>query len=296
AAPLPRRNGKKLRMDATVEEVYHLGRTLGQGAFSKVKLATHRATGEQVACKVMRLPRPMRCEECRACTARGLIMKEIDVLLDLDHPSVVSMREYFVHRNRVYLIMDLLRGGELLDALINKGHYSEADARTIFQQLIRGVQHLHSRGIVHRDIKLDNLLLARPGDITSLKIADFGFAKKHPRAADELSVMKTMLGTPEYMAPEVILAHPDLGSAAYGPAVDLWSCGVVLYMLLSGVPPFFHASEVQLLRRIVKGQYDFEGPEWRHVSRQARHLVSRLLVVDPAKRLTCQQVLEHPWM
>lgn len=98
-------------MDATVEEVYHLGRTLGQGAFSKVKLATHRATGEQVACKVMRLPRPMRCEECRACTARGLIMKEIDVLLDLDHPSVVSMREYFVHRNRVYLIMDLLRGG-----------------------------------------------------------------------------------------------------------------------------------------------------------------------------------------
>lgn len=227
------------------------------------------------------------------------MLREIDVLLDLDHPNIVGLREYFVHNDKVYLIMELLRGGELLDAVNTRGQYGEADARTIFRQLIEGVQYLHSRGVVHRDLKLDNLLLVNKGDITTVKIADFGVARKlHP--AQGLSQMRTMVGTPQYMAPEIICSSKrqitTSHSSVYGPACDLWSCGVILFMLLGGYPPFWDDSHPMLLRKIAVGAFRYSDPVWKSVSWQAKDLISRLLVVDPAKRLTVEQVLAHPWM
>ncbi|KAI3424231.1 hypothetical protein D9Q98_009587 [Chlorella vulgaris] len=294
-------DGKKLRTDATLEEVYELGAQIGEGGFSRVRLATHKATGQQYACKIIPLPKPGKAVN-EHLSDRASIMKEIDALLDLDNPHVISLHEYFVQQNKVFLIMELLQGGELLDAVLEQGHYSEADARTIFRQLIQAIQYLHSRGVVHRDLKLDNLLLAATGDITQIKLADFGFAKKLP--GETLDSMKTVCGTPGYIAPEVILGvmqpsgdpAPDGKDHYYGPPCDLWSAGVILYMLLAGVPPFHDKSEPRLLRSIIAGKFSMEDSVWTPVSNEAKELVSQLLVVDPSKRLTCEQVLAHPWM
>ncbi|PSC74088.1 CAMK CAMK1 kinase [Micractinium conductrix] len=292
-------DGKKLRLDASVDEVYEMGPTLGEGGFSKVKLVTQRATGKQYACKVIPLPRPGK-KVNEHLSDRGAIMKEIDALLDLEHPNVVELEEYFVERNKVFLIMELLRGGELLEAVLQQGHYSEADARTIFRQLVQCLQYLHAKGVVHRDVKLDNLLLVEPGDIAHVKIADFGFAKK--LHGGRLDSMKTVCGTPEYIAPEIIeklmTPHdkPLRHGQSYGPPCDLWSAGIVLYMLLAGLPPFHDASEPRLLRAIMQGKYSLADPVWEEVSAEAKDLIKKLLVVAPSKRLTCEQVLEHPWM
>eukprot|EP00887_Chlorella_sp_A99_P007252 scaffold2.g7252.t1 len=272
--------GRKHRAER-LEECYRLGRTVGSGAYSKVKL-------------IIALPKPGQLNEYNE--TRASIMREIEVALDLDHPNIVGVREYFVQGNKVYVIMELLRGGELLDAVVDKGHYSEDDARVVFVQLIRGVRYLHSMGVVHRDLKLDNLLLARPGDITSIKIADFGIAKQFGNGMDPL---KTVCGTPSYMAPEVILARWQGGAGAphaYTPACDLWSAGVILYMLLSGGAPFRDESQPALLHKIVGGKYDFRGPAWASVSDEAKDLIARFLAVDPAQRLDCAGAAAHPWM
>ncbi|EFN53608.1 hypothetical protein CHLNCDRAFT_32147 [Chlorella variabilis] len=299
AVPYPE-DGKKLRTDASLEQEYELGAQIGEGGFSRVRLATHRATGQAFACKIIPLPRPGKAVN-ENLSDRAAIMKEIDALLDLDHPRVIELREYFVQQNRVHLIMELLRGGELLDAVLEQGHYSEADARTIFRQLMEALQYLHSKGVVHRDLKLDNLLLVEPGDIRSIKLADFGFAKKLHGGLDG---MKTVCGTPGYIAPEVILGimkpsgdpQPSSVDHRYNESCDLWSAGVILYMLLAGVPPFHDKSEPRLLRSIMAGKYSLDDPVWEEISGEAKDLVSKLLVVDPASRLTCQQVMEHPWM
>jgi calcium/calmodulin-dependent protein kinase I len=142
-------DGKKLRRDATLEQEYDLGGQLGEGGYSRVKLATHRETGQQYAIKIIPLPKPGQSVN-KYLSNRGAIMKEIDALLDLDHPNVVGLKEYFVQNNRVYLVMELLQGGELLDSVLEQGHYSEADARTVFRQVVLAIQYIHSQGIVHR--------------------------------------------------------------------------------------------------------------------------------------------------
>ena len=195
-----------LRKDASVRDVYKIGKTLGTGGFSVVKLATDRETQEVWACKIMTLPPPGRKAGDGEST-REDILKEIDILMSLKHPHVIFLKEYFEEPGRVYVIMEYLGGGELLDALLNKekgadgldAHYSESDARLIFKQLVAGVKYMHDIGIVHRDLKLENLLLAKKGDIRSIKIADFGLAKKQAQAQ-----LSTICGTPQYVAPEVI--------------------------------------------------------------------------------------------
>ncbi|PRW61339.1 Pkinase-domain-containing [Chlorella sorokiniana] len=300
-------DGKKLRRDATLEQEYDLGGQLGEGGYSRVKLATHRETGQQYAIKIIPLPKPGQSVN-KYLSNRGAIMKEIDALLDLDHPNVVGLKEYFVQNNRVYLVMELLQGGELLDSVLEQGHYSEADARTVFRQVVLAIQYIHSQGIVHRDLKLDNLLLVTPGNISNIKIVDFGFARKeHAGSAGRLNNMQTVCGTPGYIAPEVIrgIMQPSGDPVKegcedpnhhYGPPCDLWSAGIVLYMLLSGMPPFYDKSEPRLLRSIISGKFSFKDPVWEPVSGEAKDLIRKLLVVDPAQRLTCEQVLEHPWM
>ncbi|KAL4854177.1 putative myosin light chain kinase [Chlorella vulgaris] len=298
AGPFPG-GGKKLRRDVRVEDVYSLGKLLGTGGSSSVLLATDRSTGQEWACKIMALPRAgseLRAER----QGRDRVLREISAMLDLEHPCVIGLREYFVQDQKAYLVMELSRGGEMLDAVNDKGHYSEDEARTAFLRVLQGVQYLHSSGVVHRDLKLENLLLARPGDISSVKIADFGGAVKGSPAV--LNDIQTMCGSPQYVAPEVLLGRHGssaLGSQApqpYGPGCDVWSCGVVLYMLLSGCPPFWHEDVEQLLAAVQRGKFDFEDPVWRGVRREANDLISGLLQFDPEQRPSCDEALQHPWL
>eukprot|EP01025_Chloroclados_australasicus_P018255 TRINITY_DN1946_c0_g2_i2.p1 TRINITY_DN1946_c0_g2~~TRINITY_DN1946_c0_g2_i2.p1 ORF type:complete len:675 (-),score=121.75 TRINITY_DN1946_c0_g2_i2:1748-3772(-) len=277
----------KLRTDARVRDCYKLGRTLGTGGFAVVKLAVDKITGEEYACKIMALP-PVGVRVGEDENSREDIFKEIDILCGLEHENVVYLKEYFEENNKVYLITELLLGGELLEAVIERGTYSEADARTCFVQLLRGIRYLHQHKIVHRDLKLENLLLAAPDDITHVKIADFGLAKK---VAEQQ--MQTICGTPQYVAPEIIMGNRDL---EYGPAVDMWSAGVVLFILLGGYPPFYHESEAVLFEIIRKGLFKFDDPVWEEVSDQAKDLISKLLVVNPNKRLSAGEALQHPWL
>lgn len=276
----------KMRKGVSVREAYKVGKTLGTGGFSVVKLATDRATGEQWACKIMSLPPPgQKYNENES--SRADIFKEIELLMALKHHNIVLMKEYFEEGNKVFLIMEMLGGGELLDAVLEKGRYSEADAQAVFLQIMRAIQYLHSRGIVHRDLKLENLLLVNKKDISHVKIADFGLARRYAGP----SALTTICGTPQYVAPEIIKGGP----ARYGPECDLWSAGVILFILLGGYPPFYDESEPRLFEKIRKGKFNFNDEVWAAVSADAKDMISGLLAVDPQKRLTVEQVFEHPW-
>lgn len=277
--------GSKLRK-GNIRDVYKVGKTIGTGGFSVVKLVTDKETGEQWACKVMSLPPPGK-QYNENESSRADIFKEIDILMALEHENIVFMKEYFEDDNKVYLIMEMLSGGELLDAVLENGHYSEADARSCFLQIIKAIRYLHSRGIVHRDLKLENLLLVRKKDISHIKIADFGLARRYMGAA----AMTTICGTPQYVAPEIIKGGP----ARYGPECDLWSAGIILFILLGGYPPFYDESEPRLFEKIRKGRFDFNDEVWSAVTGEAKDLIKQLLLVDPKKRATIEEVLAHPW-
>eukprot|EP01023_Acetabularia_acetabulum_P065651 TRINITY_DN871_c0_g1_i6.p1 TRINITY_DN871_c0_g1~~TRINITY_DN871_c0_g1_i6.p1 ORF type:complete len:530 (+),score=101.03 TRINITY_DN871_c0_g1_i6:188-1591(+) len=277
----------KLRTDASIRDCYKLGKTLGTGGFAVVKTAVDKVTGEEYACKIMNLP-GVGVKVSDDENTREDIFKEIDILCGMEHENVIRLKEYFEENNKVYLITELLLGGELLEAVIERGTYSEADARVCFVQLLKGIQYLHKHKVVHRDLKLENLLLATPDDITHVKIADFGLAKKVAEHS-----MQTICGTPQYVAPEIIMGSSDL---EYGPAVDMWSAGVVLFILLGGYPPFYHESEAVLFEIIRKGKFQFDDVVWEEVSHLAKDLICKLLVVNPNKRLSASQALQHPWL
>ena len=192
-------------------------------------------------------------------------------------------------RDKVYIVTELLKGGELLDALLERGAYSERDARTIFRPILEGIAYLHAKRITHRDLKLENLLLADKGDLSSVRIADFGLAKAVFDSSDDPHAMRAVCGTPAYVAPEIITRR------VYTPAVDLWSAGVILYILLSGVVPFEDQDEKRLFAKISRGAYSLSGPEWVAVSSEAKRLVAGLMCLDPARRLTAAAALEHNW-
>ncbi|EFJ39750.1 hypothetical protein VOLCADRAFT_78266 [Volvox carteri f. nagariensis] len=280
------RPGSKLRTDVKLRDVYKLGKTLGTGGFSVVKLASDRFTGVEYACKIMALP-PVGQEVGENENTREDIFKEIDLLCGMNHENVIFLKEYFEEGNKVYLITELLTGGELLEAVLKRGSYTEAEARLCFVQVLRGIEYLHSKNVVHRDLKLENLLLAKQDDISLVKIADFGLAKH------AVNGMQTICGTPQYVAPEVIVGAKG---HVYGPGVDMWSAGVVLYILLGGYPPFWSDSEPQLFDMIRKGKYSFGDPVWNKVSESAKDLIRKLLVVDPTKRLTATEALQHQFI
>uniref|UniRef100_A0A7S0RK68 Protein kinase domain-containing protein n=1 Tax=Pyramimonas obovata TaxID=1411642 RepID=A0A7S0RK68_9CHLO len=280
----PAITGKKVR------DFYKIGRTLGSGGFAVVKLGTHKVTNDRYAVKIMVLPAGGSKDEQGQ---RDEIFKEINILAEMDHNNIIRLKEFFEDSDRVYLITELLTGGELLDAVLERGTYSEADARLCFSHLLQGVGYLHDKGIVHRDLKLENLLLKSKGDFTTIKIADFGLAKRndlHKRG------METICGTPQYVAPEVLLSGGSQDKKCYTSAVDMWSAGVVLFVLLGGYPPFYDENEPALFDKIKKADFAYDDPCWDDVSDLAKDLINKLLCLDPTKRLTCAQALQHPWM
>jgi len=253
-----------------------------------VKLAVHRETGAEFACKVMALP-PPGAELDDYSNTREDIIKEIEILCRMEHPNIIFLKEFYDEGNKVYLITELLTGGELLDALLAKGSYTEEDARMCFEKLLSALAYLHKNEIAHRDLKLENLLLTSAENITDIKLADFGLAKV---SAAQTS-LQTVCGTPQYVAPEVI---NESSSDAYGVEVDMWSAGVVLFILLGGYPPFYDESEPRLFAAIQEGNFDFDEEVWDEISDIAKDLIRKLICVNPKSRLSAVEALAHPWV
>jgi len=192
---------------------------------------------------------------------------------------------FFDQDEKLYIILELADGGDLFDAVVSRKFYNEKDAKVILAELASAVGYLHNRGIAHRDLKPENILLTKTGH---LKLSDFGLS----RMIDSDQMMKTLCGTPQYLAPEIILESEGITEKGYSKAVDIWSMGVVLYIILAGFPPFGEDS----FDDIKQGKYSFKDKRWGEVSAQAKDLISKMLTVDPTKRFTVDQIFSHPWM
>ena len=246
---------------------------IGKGAFGEVRKALHLESGEFRAVKIVYK------HECSA-EEQKKILKEVDILRQLDHPNIIKIYEFFEDTKFMYIIMELAQGGELFDKIQNVHHFSERKAAEIFQQILSGVNYLHKHSIVHRDLKPENILF--DGEI--LKIVDFGTSRNF----DSKKKMKNCHGTPYYIAPEVL-------NECYNEKCDVWSCGVILYILLSGVPPFNGANDDEILDAVMKGKYTFDIPEFRSLSSYAKQLIRKMLTYNPKDRISIEEALTDEW-
>lgn len=263
----------------TLEDKYELGKELGKGAFSSVYRAKNKFTDEDVAIKVVNKKDVKRRDI-------ELLEREIRILKKLKHHNIVRLYDLFDGPENMYIVLELVPGGELFDQIVTNGSYSESDARSIVRQVLEGVEYMHRNGVVHRDLKPENLLCQDP---THIKIADFGMSKD----ISSMGMLKTAVGTPSYIAPEIILG---CNNGSYDSGCDIWSVGVLTYVLLSGYTPFWGETQDQLFTRITKAVFDFPTPEWDDISQHAKDFVRYLLTPDPADRPTAEMALGHPWM
>ncbi|CAH3112916.1 unnamed protein product [Pocillopora meandrina] len=269
--------GKK-KFDEKITKKYTFHDVLGTGAFSEVFMAEEKATGKLYAVKCIAKRKLSGKEEA--------IENEIAILKKVNHPNIIKLWEIFDNKTHLHLVMDLVQGGELFDRIVEKGSYTEQDASDLIKQILEAVDYLHGQGIVHRDLKPENLLYYSPDDDSKIMISDFGLSKTE----EDDSMMATACGTPGYVAPEVLKQKP------YGKAVDCWAVGVICYILLCGYPPFYDESDANLFAQIMKGEYEFDTPYWDDISDSAKNFIERLLQIDPKKRFTCKQALNHPWI
>jgi len=252
---------------------------LGEGAFSKVKEGTHRQTSRTFAIKVITKAKLTREDEVA-------LRDEINVLKLLKHPHIIRLYDVFDEPQYYYLVTEQMRGGELFDRIVAKQYYNEKEARDVCKILFEALAYCHDRQVAHRDLKPENLLLMGLDNDSEIKIADFGFAKKCP----ELYCLRTQCGTPGYVAPEI------LEGVRYGIKADMWSIGVIVYVLLGGYPPFLEQNQNELFRKIRNGEYEFHVEYWDNVSNEAKGLINSLLTVDPRKRISARQALANPWV
>jgi len=271
--------GQQLQL-AEIKLHYELGEEIGRGAFSVVRVATHKKTGEKFAIKII--------EKNNLEADLSRLKTEIEILKRVSHPNIIFMKELFETDEVVAIVTELVTGGELFDKIVEQGSYTERDAAVLVSKMVSALEYLHSLGIVHRDLKPENLLLKDETSMTEVKIADFGLSKIV--GTSSMARMMTACGTPSYVAPEVLL------TIGYDKEVDLWSIGVITYILLCGFPPFYNETLHKLFEEIMQAQYDFPEEYWGHISNEAKDFVSRLLVANPMKRMTATQALKHPWI
>lgn len=261
-----------------IEDKYNLKELLGTGAFSEVRLAESKEKpGLMFAVKIID-KKALKGKE-------DSLENEIKVLRRLKHPNIVQLLETFEDKHKVYLIMELVTGGELFDRIVEKGSYTEKDASDLIRQVLEAVDYMHEQGVVHRDLKPENLLYYSPDEDSKIMISDFGLSKM-----EDSGIMATACGTPGYVAPEVLAQKP------YGKAVDVWSIGVISYILLCGYPPFYDENDANLFAQILKGEFEFDSPYWDDISDSAKDFIRQLMCVDVEKRYTCRQALAHPWI
>lgn len=261
---------------------YEIGKTLGEGTFGKVKYAVNTETGEAVAIKVLDK------EKIQKQNMGSQIKKEISIMKMVRNRYVVVLREVLASRTKIFIVLELITGGELFDKIVNEGRFSEDKARYYFRQLVEGVNYCHTQGVCHRDLKPENLLLDESG---LLKISDFGLSALYNGGGDEddasrATLLHTTCGTPNYVAPEVLA---DKGYD--GRAADVWSIGVILYVLLAGFLPFDEPTMSALFRKIQKAEFNY--PSW--FSEDVRGLLDRILIADPTQRITLAEVAELEW-
>ncbi|CAN8072172.1 unnamed protein product, partial [Agarophyton chilense] len=263
-----------------VDHYYAVGRLIGEGMNGQVRLAHDRMTHEPVAIKMV--PRLRRENETH------FLAREVQILLSIAHPNIVRTLDVFVRTRRIHFVMEYLPGGELFDFISQNTHFTELHAAAVMTDLLNALHYLHTRNIVHRDVKLENLLCTSTTWPLNVKLADFGFAN-YVNSRDR-PILNSFVGTPYYIAPEMLRGDP------HGCAVDVWATGVVLYILLSGKFPFGGNNESEYYQRVLAKPAYFPADEWRDVSHDAKSLVRGMLCKDPHKRLTVEQCLRHPWL
>ncbi|KAJ0176665.1 hypothetical protein K1T71_007844 [Dendrolimus kikuchii] len=272
-----------------ISEKYYISKILGQGACGIVKLVYDKKKCTKHAMKVIKKNR-LSTGQVSQLNDPVKIMNEIKIMKALRHPCIISIEEVFDFHDAVYIILELMEGGELFDKISKQGKLPEKHTRFLFRQMVLAVKYLHSQGITHRDLKPENVLLESMNENTLVKISDFGLSK----FVGEDSFMKTMCGTPLYLAPEVLKSK---GQKSYGPQVDVWSLGVVFFICLAGYVPFsndYH--EMSLIDQITNGKYKISESHWKGVSLQAKLLMKRMLTVKVEMRITLDQILSHAWM
>lgn len=274
----------RIEDERQIEDIYEFGEILGKGSFGVVKEATNRATGRRWAIKAVN-------KEKAGTSAVRLLEREVLIMKKIDHEHLIHLEEIYETSKRMYLVMELCDAGGVQKLLEQKKQFSEKETWTVIKQLAHAVAYLHDSDIVHRDLKLENILLSQPvgNELLNIKLTDFGLSYVRGGVGSD-SMMQSVCGTPIYMAPEVI---DDLG---YSQQCDIWSLGVIMYILLTGRPPFVAETEEKLYELIKKGEVDFSDPCWENIQESAKNFLLGMLKVDPAYRRTAKEILNHPWI
>lgn len=266
---------------STFTSNYELKEDLGKGAFSIVKRCVHRESGQQYAAKIINKKRLTARESEK-------LEKEERICRKLKHPNIVQLHESLADDLHHYLVFDLVTGGELFDEIVAREYYSEKDASNCLQQILDSIDYCHRQCVIHRDLKPENLLLSSKGKDAVVKLADFGLAVE--LEADSRPTWHGFAGTPGYLSPEVLKRE------AYSIPVDVWACGVILYILLVGYPPFWDEDQKRLYNQIKMARYEFPSPEWDTVTEEAKSLIRQMLNPHPDKRITAAEALKNPWI
>ncbi|GMP26728.1 hypothetical protein CsSME_00003046 [Camellia sinensis var. sinensis] len=264
----------------SLQNLYTIGKKLGQGQFGTTHLCTEKSTGINYACKSIP-KKKLICKE-----DYDDVWREIQIMHHLsEHANVVRIKGTYEDRLYVHIVMELCAGGELFDRIVQKGHYSEREAAKLIKTIVGVVEACHSLGVMHRDLKPENFLFLSTDEDAALKATDFGLSVFYKPG----ETFSDVVGSPYYVAPEVLHKH-------YGPEADVWSAGVILYILLSGVPPFWAETELGIFRQILQGKLDFESEPWPGISDSAKDLIRKMLDRNPKRRLSAHEVLCHQWI
>mmetsp|Transcript_24756 Transcript_24756/g.58118 ORF Transcript_24756/g.58118 Transcript_24756/m.58118 type:complete len:366 (-) Transcript_24756:870-1967(-) len=278
-AAVPKEAKRQSTVGKHFNEVYKLGNQLGEGAFSVVKEGQNRATGNSYAIKIVTKAKLSKEDEVA-------LKDEIDVLKDMKHKHIIRLYDVFEEPQHYFMVTEKMMGGELFDRIVQKSYYNEKEARDTCMILFSAIHHCHKMKVAHRDLKPENLLLTSENDDSDIKIADFGFAKRVTKPKS----LTTQCGTPGYVAAEILEGKP------YDTQADMWSIGVIVYILLGGYPPFIESNQRTLFRKIRKGQYEFHEEYWGQVSEDAKDLIRNLLTVDPDDRFDSNTALANKWI
>ena len=268
------------RRSGSIKDHYIFSTKLGTGAYGSVRLGIHKASNQKRAIKT--IEKKSISEDMRQKTK---FFSEVDILRQTDHPNIVKLYEFYEDEEYYHLVLEYLTGGELFDYIVKSRHLSEAIAAQFMKQILSAVVYCHRNNIVHRDLKPENLLMDREGPDANLKVIDFGTST----IFDTKKKMKHRYGTAYYIAPEVLQKN-------YSEKCDIWSCGVILYIILSGKPPFYGKNDKEIVNSVMEGHYSVQGTEWARISPEAKSLIKCMLTFDPKERISAEQALNHSWI